>query len=37
MSETVATVIITLSALVMMTIIGIYAIKTMMKLAEKDK
>jgi len=36
MSETVATLTITLSALIAMTIIGVYAIKTMTKIANKD-
>ena len=36
MSETVATVTITLATLIAMTIIGVYAIKTMTKIANKD-
>lgn len=37
MSEIVATVTITLATLIAMTIIGVYAIKTMTKIANKDK
>ena len=36
MSEIVATVTITLATLISMTIIGVYAIKTMTKIANKD-
>lgn len=37
MSETVATVTITLATLIAMTIIGVYAIKTMINIANKGK
>ena len=37
MSEIVATVTITLATLISMTIIGVYAIRTMIKIANKDK